>query len=57
MLLADAIKRTLAVRDDIAIYATAVDAINQKAESFYKRYGFARLARGSSRLFLPLRPF
>jgi len=34
-----------------------VDAINRKAESFYKRYGFARLARGSSRLFLPLRPF
>jgi len=55
MLLADAIKRTLAVSDDIAIYAMVVDAINEQAESFYERYGFARLAHGGSRLFLPLR--
>ena len=55
MLLADAIKRTLAVSDDIAIYAMAVDAINEQAESFYERYGFARLAHDGSRLFLPLR--
>jgi len=53
MLLADAIKRTIAVSDDIAIYAMVVDAINQGAESFYKRYGFAPLAYGSGRLFLP----
>lgn len=55
MLLADAIKRTLAVSDDIAIYAMVVDAINQQAESFYRRYGFTRLAHGGNRLFLPLR--
>lgn len=55
MLLADAIKRTIAVSDDIAIYAMVVDAINQQAESFYNRYGFAPLARGSGRLFLPLK--
>ncbi|MGB5762955.1 MAG: GNAT family N-acetyltransferase [Sedimenticolaceae bacterium] len=55
MLLADAIKRTLAVSDDIAIYFMVVDAINHQAESFYRRYGFARLAHGGSRLFLPLR--
>jgi GNAT superfamily N-acetyltransferase len=55
MLLADAIKRTLAVSDEIAIYAVVVDAINERAESFYRRYGFARLAHGGSRLFLPLR--
>jgi len=55
MLLADAIKRTLAVSDDIAIYAMAVDAINEQAESFYERYGFARLAHDGGRLFLPLR--
>jgi GNAT superfamily N-acetyltransferase len=55
MLLADAIKRTLAVSDDIAIYAMVVDIINQKAESFYERYGFTRLAHDGSRQFLPLR--
>ncbi len=55
MLLADAVQRTIAVSDDIAIYAMVVDAINQEAESFYKHYGFAPLARGSDRLFLPLK--
>ena len=55
MLLANAIRRTLAVSDDIAIYAMVVDAINQQAESFYKRYGFTRLAHSGSRLFLPLK--
>ena len=55
MLLADAIKRTIAVSGDIAIYAMVVDAINQEAKSFYKRYGFTPLAYGSGRLFLPLK--
>lgn len=55
LLLSNAIKRTLAVSDDIAIYAIVVDAINEEAESFYKRYGFSRLANSGSRLFLPLR--
>lgn len=55
MLLADALKRTIAVSDDIAIYAMVVDAINQQAEAFYERYGFTPLARGSRRLFLPLK--
>lgn len=55
MLLADAIKRTLAVSEEIAIYAMVVDAIDEHAESFYQRYGFARLAHDGSRLFLPLK--
>jgi len=45
----------LAVSDEIAIYAMVVDAINQEAASFYKRYGFSRLAHNGNRLFLPLR--
>ncbi len=57
MLLANAIKRTMAVSDDIAIYAMVVDAINQPAESFYEHYGFARLAHNGSRFFLPLKSF
>jgi len=54
MLLSNAVRRTLAVSDDIAIYALVVDAINKDAESFYRCYGFFRLAHSSSRLFLPL---
>ena len=57
MLLSNAIKRTLAISDDIAIYAIVVDAINEEAESFYMRYGFVHLASEGKRLFLPLKSF
>lgn len=55
MLLANAIKRTQAVSDEIAIYAMVVDAINETAVSFYRHYGFFHIADGSKRLFLPLK--
>ena len=55
MLLADAIKRTLAVSDEIAIYAMVVDAIDEGAQRFYKQFGFASLSIESRRLFLPLK--
>lgn len=55
LLLSDAIKRTLAVSGEIAIYAIVVDAINKEAESFYLQYGFARLASEGKRLYLPLK--
>ncbi len=54
MLLADAIKRTLAVSDQIAIYAIVVDAIDDNAKGFYEQFGFTRLSDDSPRLFLPL---
>ncbi|MGB5619751.1 MAG: GNAT family N-acetyltransferase [Desulfobacterales bacterium] len=55
MLLADAIKRTLAVSDQIAIYATVVDVINDNTKGFYKQFGFTRLSDNSPRLFLSLK--
>ena len=55
MLLADAIKRTLAVSDQIAIYAMVVDAINDNVKGFYDQFGFTRIDDGSPRLFLPLK--
>jgi ribosomal protein S18 acetylase RimI-like enzyme len=55
MLLADAIKRTLAVSDQIAIYAMVVDTINENAIGFYEQFGFTRLSDDSPRLFLPLK--
>ena len=57
MLLMDAIKRTLVVSEDIAIYAMVVDAIDEQAQRFYEQYGFSRLAVDSGRLFLPLKSF
>lgn len=57
MLLADAIKRTLAVSDQIAIYAMVVDAINDNARGFYEQFGFTRLSDDSPRLFVPLKSF
>jgi ribosomal protein S18 acetylase RimI-like enzyme len=55
LLLADAIKRTLAVSDQIAIYTMVVDAINDSAIEFYEQFGFTRLSDDSPRLFLPLK--
>ena len=55
MLLADAIKRTLAVSDQIALYAIVVDAINENAKGFYEQFGITRLSDDSPKLFLPLK--
>jgi len=54
MLLVDAIKRTLAVSEEIAIYAVVVDAINEDAQSFYAQFVFTPL-NTDRRLFLPLK--
>jgi hypothetical protein len=54
MLLVDAIKRTMAVSDEIAIYAMVVDAIDERAQRFYEQFGFSSLSSGNQRLFLPL---
>jgi predicted GNAT family N-acyltransferase len=54
MLLANAIKRTLSVRNEIVIYAMVVDAIDSEAENFYKQFGFMLLDAKTRRLFLPL---
>lgn len=59
MLLVDAIKRTLAISDEIAIYAMVVDAIDERAQYFYEQFGFSLLSSPinsrSQRLFLPLK--
>ena len=55
MLLADAIKRTMAVSREIAIYAVVVDAIDDDAQDFYAQFGFRRLTETGRRLFLPLK--
>ena len=56
-LLIDAIKRVLHASDTIGVYAIIVDALNDSASSFYKRYGFLSFPSKLNRLFLPLQTF
>lgn len=53
-LLIDALKRSLSVSAQIGIVAVIVDAKNDAAMAFYKKFGFIELPDNSRRLFLPL---
>jgi len=55
MLLVDAIKRTLSISENIAIYAMVVDAIDERTQQFYEQFGFSPLSSESHRLFFPLK--
>ena len=54
MLLADAVKRTLAAGETVAMHALIVDATNDDAKRFYGRFGFVPPTDDPMRLFLPL---
>ena len=54
MLLADAVKRTVAAGESVAMHALIVDAANDNAKRFYERFGFMPLTDDPMRLFLPL---
>ena len=54
MLLADAVKRTMAAGETVAMHALIVDAATEDAKRFYERFGFAPLTDDPMRLFLPL---
>jgi len=57
ILLLDAIRRVLQASTTIAVHAMIVDAKNERAQRFYKRYGFRPFASDLRRLFLPLETF
>ena len=54
MLLADAVKRTVAASETVAMHALIVDAANDNAKHFYIEFGFVPLTNDPMRLFLPL---
>ena len=54
MLLADAVKRTVAAGESVAMHTLIVDAANDDAKRFCERFGFAPLTDDPMRLFLPL---
>lgn len=53
-LLADAITRTCNVKHNVGVHALFVDAIDDKAAGFYRKYGFRAFPDSPSRLVLPL---
>lgn len=54
-LLLDALRRSLVHADQIAAMAVIVDAKDESAASFYRRYGFTSLRAQPIHLFVPMR--
>lgn len=53
-LLQDALTHVVNIAEKIGIFAIVVDAKNNDAESFYKKYGFIELQESKQTLFLPI---
>lgn len=53
-LLADAIRRSLSIADQIGAKALVVDPANTEAQRFYEKYGFKPIP-GMIRMYIPLR--
>jgi GNAT superfamily N-acetyltransferase len=54
-LLVDALKRAVSLSMEVGIFAVRVDALNDKAKSFYLRYGFIPFQDQEQSLFLPMK--
>ena len=54
-LLLDALKRSAQLAQHLGIYAVVVDALNEPARHFYRKYGFAETADDPMRLYLPIK--
>ncbi len=54
VLLLDALRRALQLADQLGIHAVEVDAIDQQAREFYKKYGFVSLLDNAMHLYLPI---
>jgi GNAT superfamily N-acetyltransferase len=55
LLLMGALKRALEHSRNIASVAVVVDAIDENARAFYRRYGFVDIPNCLNRLFMPMR--
>jgi hypothetical protein len=53
-LLTQALKKAVEVSASVGLYAVLVDAIDEKAKSFYIKYGFVSFNFHPLTLFLPL---
>jgi len=55
ILVIDALRRALMATTEIASYAVVVEAINERARSFYEHYEFCAFPDRKLRLFLPMK--
>jgi GNAT superfamily N-acetyltransferase len=53
-LLVDALERCLGLGERLGVHAIEVDAIDDEAKRFYKKYGFVSLGDNDRHLYLPL---
>ena len=53
-LLMDALTRSLSASASIGIYAVVVDALDERAQAFYAKFGFTAFPETPNRLFIPL---
>ncbi|MDB5343665.1 MAG: acetyltransferase [Schlesneria sp.] len=53
-LLLDALQRTLDLSSDLGIHAVEVDALDDAAAAFYRKYGFSSLIDDPLHLYLPI---
>jgi len=53
-LLLDALQRSLDLSAELGIYAVEVDAIDDSAAAFYRKYGFVQLVDNPLHLYLPM---
>ena len=53
-LLIDALRRVRVASDTLAVYAVVVDAKDERARAYYKRFDFIELPDSAKRLFLPM---
>jgi hypothetical protein len=54
ILLADALQRIVQTCQVMAIYAVVVDALDERAAAFYRKFGFIPLPSQPLKLFLPI---
>lgn len=54
-LLIDALRRVLALSSQYAVHFVIVDAKNDHAKAFYRRFGFLEFGKVTDRMYLPLK--
>ena len=54
VLMADALRRTLAIAELTGVWALTLDAIDDEAVAYYHRYDFIEFSPGSREMYLPL---
>jgi ribosomal protein S18 acetylase RimI-like enzyme len=53
-LFANALRRVQRISEETGTAVVVLDALNERAEAFYRRFGFETLVTGTRRLFLPV---